>query len=81
MCAVILTSRVLDVPYEAAKLPMDVAIFNSARAAGSEKSKKFLQTVIVVGGSARIPGIIHALESRRDQKAEEGLSETVTDDL
>ncbi|KAG9034783.1 actin-like protein arp8 [Tulasnella sp. JGI-2019a] len=57
-------SPVLDVPYEAGKLPMDVAIFNSARAAGPEKSKKFLQTVVVVGGSARIPGIIHALESR-----------------
>ncbi|KAG8860335.1 actin-like protein arp8 [Tulasnella sp. 330] len=57
-------SPVLDVPYEASKLPMDVAIFNSARAAGPEKSKKFLQTVVVVGGSARIPGVIHALESR-----------------
>lgn len=56
----------LDIAFEASKLPMDVAIFNSARAAGGdEKIRKYLQAVLVVGGTALIPGISHALESRR----------------
>lgn len=55
----------IDVPFEASKLPLDVAIFNSARAAGGdEKIRKYLQAVLVVGGTALIPGISHALESR-----------------
>jgi actin-related protein 8 len=55
----------LDVVFEAAKLPLDVAIFNSARAAGGdEKIRRFLQAVLVVGGGSRIPGTAHALESR-----------------
>jgi actin-related protein 8 len=56
----------IDIAFEASKLPMDVAIFNSARAAGGdEKIRKYLQAVLVVGGTALIPGISHALESRR----------------
>lgn len=55
----------LDIAFEASKLPMDVAIFNSARAAGGdEKIRKYLQAVLVVGGTGLIPGISHALESR-----------------
>lgn len=55
----------IDVLFEASKLPLDVAIFNSARAAGGhEKIRKYLQAVLVVGGSAAIPGMPHALESR-----------------
>jgi actin-related protein 8 len=55
----------LDIAFEASKLPMDVAIFNSARAAGGDdKIRKYLQAVLVVGGTALIPGISHALESR-----------------
>jgi len=55
----------IDIAFEASKLPMDVAIFNSARAAGGdEKIRKYLQAVLVVGGTALIPGISHALESR-----------------
>ena len=55
----------LDIAFEASKLPIDVAIFNSARAAGGdEKIRKYLQAVLVVGGTALIPGISHALESR-----------------
>ncbi|KAG8914446.1 actin-like protein arp8 [Tulasnella sp. 408] len=54
----------IDVKFEAGKLPLDVAIFNSVRAAGNEKIKKFLQTVVVVGGTSLIPGAVHALESR-----------------
>lgn len=56
----------IDVCFEASKLPLDVAIFNSARAAGGdEKIRKYLQAVLVVGGSALVPGMAHALESRR----------------
>lgn len=55
----------IDVCFEAAKLPLDVAIFNSARACGGEeKIRKYLQAVLVVGGGALIPGMAHALESR-----------------
>ncbi|KAI0765670.1 actin-like ATPase domain-containing protein [Trametes elegans] len=55
----------IDVGFEASKLPLDVAIFNSARAAGGdEKIRKYLQAVLVVGGTALVPGMAHALESR-----------------
>ncbi|KZT10183.1 actin-like ATPase domain-containing protein [Laetiporus sulphureus 93-53] len=55
----------IDVCFEASKLPLDVAIFNSARAAGGdEKIKKYLQAVLVIGGTALVPGMAHALESR-----------------
>lgn len=55
----------IDVAFEASKLPLDVAIFNSARAAGGdEKIRKYLQAVLVIGGTALIPGTAHALESR-----------------
>ena len=55
----------IDVCFEASKLPLDVAIFNSARAGGGdEKIRKYLQAVLVIGGSALIPGMAHALESR-----------------
>ena len=56
----------IDVAFEASKLPLDVAIFNSARAAGGDdKIRKYLQAVLVIGGTALIPGMAHALESRR----------------
>lgn len=56
---------VIDVCFEASKLPLDVAIFNSSRAAGGDdKIRKYLQAVLVIGGTALIPGIAHALESR-----------------
>ncbi|KAF8519013.1 hypothetical protein BU17DRAFT_76035 [Hysterangium stoloniferum] len=55
----------IDVAFEAGKLPLDVAIFNSARAAGGDdKIRKYLQAVLVIGGTALIPGMAHALESR-----------------
>ncbi|KAG6821198.1 hypothetical protein H0H93_004018 [Arthromyces matolae] len=55
----------IDVMFEASKLPLDVAIFNSARAAGGdEKIRKYLQAVLVIGGVAHTPGMRHALESR-----------------
>lgn len=55
----------VDVFFEASKLPLDVAIFNSARAAGGDdKIRKYLQAVLVIGGTALMPGMAHALESR-----------------
>ncbi|EPQ56568.1 actin-like ATPase domain-containing protein [Gloeophyllum trabeum ATCC 11539] len=55
----------IDVCFEASKLPLDVAIFNSARAAGGDdKIRKYLQAVLVVGGTSRLSGMAHALESR-----------------
>ncbi|KAG6897437.1 hypothetical protein C0992_001598 [Termitomyces sp. T32_za158] len=58
-------SESIDIAFEASKLPLDVAIFNSARAAGGdEKIRKYLQAVLVIGGVAHTPGMGHALESR-----------------
>lgn len=55
----------IDVCLEASKLPLDIAIFNSARASGGdEKIRKYLQAVLIIGGGAHIPGMAHALESR-----------------
>jgi actin-related protein 8 len=55
----------IDVEFEASKLPLDVAVFNSARAAGGdEKIRKYLQAVLVIGGTSMVPGMAHALESR-----------------
>lgn len=55
----------IDICFEASKLPLDVAIFNSTRAAGGdEKIRKYLQAVLVVGGTGSMPGMSHALESR-----------------
>lgn len=55
----------IDLLLEASKLPLDVAIFNSTRAAGGDdKIRKYLQAVLVVGGTALTPGMGHALESR-----------------
>jgi actin-related protein 8 len=54
----------IDVPFEASKLPLDVAIFNSVRAAGDDRIRKYLQAVLLIGGTAHIPGIGPALESR-----------------
>jgi actin-related protein 8 len=57
--------RAYDPAYEAAKLPLDVAIFNSMRGAGGdEKVRKYLQAILVIGGGAHVPGMNHALESR-----------------
>ncbi|KAI9464248.1 hypothetical protein HD554DRAFT_1286387 [Boletus coccyginus] len=55
----------IDVCLEASKLPLDIAIFNSARASGGdERIRKYLQAVLIIGGGAQIPGMAHALESR-----------------
>ena len=55
----------IDVCFEASKLPLDVAIFNSARAAGGDdKIRKYLQAVLIIGGTALVSEMAHALESR-----------------
>lgn len=55
----------IDVPFEASKLPLDVAIYNSVRAAGpDEKMKKYLNAVLVIGGTSLISSMDHALRSR-----------------
>lgn len=55
----------IDMCFEASKLPLDVAIFNSVRAAGGDdKIRKYLQALLVIGGTALVPGMAHALESR-----------------
>lgn len=55
----------VDLFLEASKLPLDVAIFNSVRAAGSDdKIRKYLQAVLVVGGTALTRGMGDALDSR-----------------
>ncbi|TFY78610.1 hypothetical protein EWM64_g5404 [Hericium alpestre] len=52
----------IDICFEASKLPLDVAIFNSVRAAGGdEKIRKYLQAVLVIGGTAAIPGMLQAI--------------------
>lgn len=59
------TQPSIDVCFEASKLPLDIAIFNSVRATGGEeKIRKYLQAVLVVGGTALTQGVVHALESR-----------------
>ena len=51
----------IDVCFEASKLPLDAC----ARAAGGdEKIRKYLQAVLVIGGTPLVPGMAHALESR-----------------
>ncbi|KAH8832688.1 hypothetical protein DL96DRAFT_1583022 [Flagelloscypha sp. PMI_526] len=55
----------IDVPFEASKLPLDVAIYNSVRAAGpDERMKKYLNAVLVIGGTSLISSMDHALRSR-----------------
>ncbi|KAF9779157.1 actin-like ATPase domain-containing protein [Thelephora terrestris] len=55
----------IDLFLEASKLPLDVAIFNSTRAAGGDdKIRKYLQAILVVGGTALMPGLEDALKSR-----------------
>ena len=59
-------SLLLWIEFEASKLPLDVAVFNSTRACGGgdEKIRKYLQAVLVIGGTSLLPGMAHALESR-----------------
>ena len=58
----------IDVPFEASKLPLDVAVFNSARGASENALAplvaKFLENVLLVGGGSLVPGLGHILQQR-----------------
>lgn len=55
-------------PFEASKLPLDVAVFNSARGASENASapavSKFLENVLLVGGGSLVAGLGQVLQSR-----------------
>ncbi|KAF8318672.1 actin-like ATPase domain-containing protein [Clavulina sp. PMI_390] len=57
--------------FEASKTPLDLAIFHSIQACmhhagtgGPDRVKKMLSCILVVGGSALIPGMLAALDTR-----------------
>ena len=58
----------IDVPFESSKLPLDVAVFNSARGASENALaplvSKFLENVLLVGGGSLVPGLAHILQQR-----------------
>ncbi|KAF9518979.1 hypothetical protein BS47DRAFT_1370856 [Hydnum rufescens UP504] len=62
----------IDIRSESSKQPLDHAIFHSIRACAAgtsgvganERLKKMLACILVVGGTALTPGMLHALESR-----------------
>ena len=55
-----------DAVYEASKLPLDVAVYNSSRATNAEeRMKRALGGILVVGGGLGcVPGSINAMETR-----------------
>ncbi|KAF8317779.1 uncharacterized protein EI90DRAFT_3133739 [Cantharellus anzutake] len=66
-----LQSSPIDIRMVSSHQPLDVAAFHSIRASsanpgpgGAERWKKMLSCVLVVGGTALTPGMLHALESR-----------------
>ncbi len=61
----------IDIRSMASQQPLDLAVFHSIRVSsanpgvgGAERWKKMLSCVLVVGGTALTPGMLHALESR-----------------
>lgn len=55
----------LDIPFEAGKVPLDLAVMESICSTISEdRIKKFCNAIIVVGGGGRILGVNHAVQSR-----------------
>lgn len=58
----------IDVPFETSKLPLDVAVFNSARGAAENAPasvvSKFLETVLLVGGGSLVRGLAEILQQR-----------------
>ena len=61
----------IDIPFEASKTPLDMAIFNSLLTsigqvgpAGDERLRKMSNNILCVGGTAQIPGLAAALEAR-----------------
>ncbi|EPQ31169.1 uncharacterized protein PFL1_01357 [Pseudozyma flocculosa PF-1] len=61
----------VDIAYEASKVSLDQAVFNSilsctsvSASAGEERVKKMANNILCVGGTALIPGLGSALEAR-----------------
>lgn len=58
----------IDIPFETSKLPLDVAVFNSARGASENATativSKFLENVLLVGGGSLVPGLAYMLQTR-----------------
>ncbi|CEH13638.1 Actin-related protein [Ceraceosorus bombacis] len=63
----------IDVPFEASKVPLDVALWNSIKscltsqlspAAAEERIKRLAGNILCTGGSALIPGLGAVLEAR-----------------
>ena len=55
----------IDIPYEASQLPLDVAIYNCCRGVENEaRLKKWLGSVLLVGGTSQVPGMSYQIESR-----------------
>jgi actin-related protein 8 len=63
----------IDVQWEAAKVPLDVAVWNSIRAAvqpqmttsaQEERVKRMSNNIICIGGTAQLPGLGSVLEAR-----------------
>jgi len=61
----------IDIRLMASQQPLDLAVFHSIRVSsanpgvgGAERWKKMLSSVLVVGGTALTPGMLHALGSR-----------------
>ncbi|KAM0750707.1 actin-like ATPase domain-containing protein [Meredithblackwellia eburnea MCA 4105] len=63
--ALIPAQPILNIRYEAGKIPLDVAVVESIVAAGTEdRMKRLCQNVLVVGGSAAIHNVGFAVETR-----------------
>lgn len=58
----------IDIAFETSKLPLDVAVFNSARGAQENAVapvvSKFLENVLLIGGGSLVPGLGAILEQR-----------------
>ncbi|UZJ54583.1 hypothetical protein CBS101457_003903 [Exobasidium rhododendri] len=66
-------THAIDVPWEASKVPLDFAVWNSIQASitnlgsagtSEERIRRMMSNIICTGGTALIPGIGFALEAR-----------------
>ncbi|KZV74529.1 actin-like ATPase domain-containing protein [Peniophora sp. CONT] len=66
----------VDVPFEASQLPLDVAIYNCCRGVENEpRLKKWVSSVLLVGGTSQIPGMSYQIESRLQSIVNNGHTE------
>lgn len=68
----------IDVPFETSKLPLDVAVFNSARGATENAPasvvSKFLETILLVGGGSLVRGLAEMLQQRYVRSGNETIT-------